>query len=37
MENSMNEMYIQCVGMKRATTVIGYPFGELEYVYYRMG
>ena len=23
MENSMNEMYIQCIGIKRATTVIG--------------
>jgi hypothetical protein len=23
MENSMNGMYIQCIGMKRATTVIG--------------
>ena len=23
MENSMNEMYIQCIGIKRATTIIG--------------
>jgi hypothetical protein len=23
MENSMNEMYIQCIGIKRATAIIG--------------
>ena len=33
MENSMNEMYIQCIGIKRATAIIGLM--NLTYNMYR--